>query len=109
MKNGQPPFDPALPWLVACGPIVEGTDCREFRQCCCEPAARDHAAYLRRCGCLDVTVERQHPIPQRGLGGNWRVSPGARAPHRCDLVPADPTAEQWGGVAALERLGVTVV
>jgi hypothetical protein len=111
----RPSFDASRPWLVVVGTydpegyLAADGDHREYSQHCCEPAARDHAAYLRRQGRLDIRVERMRPAPCKGRRQNAHLDPGASAKHVCDLVYADVPGEQWGGLAAMARAGVTVI
>ncbi len=82
-----PAFDPERQWLVAHGHIVEGLDCREFSQHCCERAAEERRRYLYASGRLNITIERQRAIPTKGANGGWRVDPGAQPKHNCSLAP----------------------
>ena len=67
--------------------IDASTDLSVYTQHCCERSAEEHARYLRAMGTLNVSVEEQRPVPHNGMGGGWRVSPGAKAKHVCALAP----------------------
>ena len=78
-------FDPARPYAVVHGHIVEGVDLRTMSTHCCERAARDEATTLRAMGRFNVEVLSLRAVPTRGANGGWRVAP-ASEPHRCTLA-----------------------
>lgn len=87
MKNSPPPFDPQYPWLVKTERIIDDvTDLSVYSQHCCERAAEERARYLRAMGTLNVSIERQRPVPRKGMSGNWRIEPSSAPKHVCGLA-----------------------
>lgn len=78
-------FDPAFPYAVLFGAVVDGEDFRQRIHCCCKRAAEDEAGTRYDMACQNVEVVELRPVPAKGAGGGWRVAPGGER-HKCQRV-----------------------